>query len=249
MTGLKTLDDNAAAAQAAEAAAKAVQPPAGGAIAEAAGGAAAPANPALAALMAERDAAVTRADTAEGDYLAQSDKLAEANAALVKFKAELAELTAAADKGLATITKLEAQVVALGAAPAEPEPTIEIKRPKPGKVLKLPEEGKRAKGDDVLGGLDAGGLLVLVLVDDNARVQSYAARVGGADLFAAQGGGLLFTGAIDLMPDLPPVEMRAAVVLDIDGKVLSSCRLGALLLGGGGLSAMIPGNSLRFEFD
>lgn len=254
MAGLKTLKDTAP--EVAEAAAAADKSEAEGSpstgFAQADRGAV-PADPApaIAALTAERDAALTRADKIETDYLVQSDKLAEVNAALEKAKNDNAEYATDTDKMRGTIAKLEAQIAALCAAPAPaPAPVdVSIKRPKVGKELKLPEEGKRAKAEAVHSVLAAGAQLVMVLADDNGKVQPYPAQVGGTNMFTAHGTGLLFAGAIDLAPERDAVEMRFAVLLDVDGKVLAACRLGAMLLGGGGLSAMIPGNNLRFEFD
>ena len=260
MAGLKTLDDTAKAAEAAAAAPDAAAQDAAvndaqEALEVAAEDVAAPEpaaeakDTALAALRVERDAALARADQAETDYLVQSDKLASANAELAKLAGQIKDRDAADDTAKATITKLEAQIIALGATPPAPPAELAIKRPKVGKELKLPEEGKRAKAADVLGLLGDGELLMVVLADDNARVQPFPAQVGGADLFTASGAGLLFAGAIELNQDAEATVMRHAVLMDAQGKVLSSCRLGALLLGGGGLSAMIPGNSLRFDFD
>ena len=212
-----------------------------------------PLDPAVVAMRAERDAAFARADTAETDYLVQSDHLAAANAARVKAEGELKAALEALDSANATKASLGAQLAALGAAPPPAPPETKIKRPKVGAVLKLPEEGARAKGAAVVAALEAGGALVMVLADDAGAVQPFAAQVGWQEMFLVHSPDarptVLFAPNLELTAAMERIALRYVVLLDGHGKVLSSCRLGALLIGGGGLSALIPGNSLRFEFE
>jgi len=257
MAGLKVIDEGADAAAAAKdageqgaeqaAATDATTQGTEQAAAEGDGGVSAAEDPAVAALREERDAALARAEKAEADYLAQSDELAKANAALFAAKDE----NATGDEDKARIAELEAQIAAMQAAqPTPPAPVdVDIKYPKVGKALKIPEEGKRATAADVANLLAAGDVLVMVLTDSNGKVQDYAPQVGGPGLFIARDTGLMFGADIDLKPEMPRIELRFAVLLDAAGKVLSSCRLGALLIGGDGLSAMIPANNLRFDFE
>ena len=187
-------------------------------------------------------------DAAQEEYLAQSDKLAAANAANASLQDDLKDRDAQILALTATIAQRDAQIAALGAAPPTPVAEAAIKLPKLGKVLKVPEEDGFAKWTDVLASLDDGALAVVVLADDNGVVQPFAPVVGGKALFTTQGDALLYAPLIALEPESDLVTMRFAVLLDAGGKVLSVCRLGALLIGGGGLSAMIPGNNLRFAF-
>lgn len=260
MAGLKTLDDTAAATAAAAAAAAAVQDAAVNEAQEALEAAAegadaaelADAEAALAALTAERDAAIERGDSLETDYLAQSDKLAAANAALAKAAGDLKEALETIDQVTGAKAQVEAQLAALGVAPPKPVRAVKIKRPEPGKALELPDESARAKGEDVAAALLDGEVLVLVLLDDAGRVQPYPAQVGGAELFTLHSPEIdpyvLFCAAIELRADMAHIEVRQAVLLDAKGTVLSSCRFGALLIGGGGNTALIPGNGLAFRF-
>lgn len=256
MGGLKTLKDAAPAAGAEQVAvadrddaAEAEAGPEAVDLAAAPAAGDAPVDPAIAALTTERDAAVARADQLETDYLAQSDILAEVNGKLFKAEGSLSEIAAAADTAQATIARLEAQIVALGAAPPAAPVEVLIKRPKPGKELKLPEAGNRAKAAAIQGLLADGALLMVVLVDDSGLVQPWPAAVGSAEMFTAAGERLLFAPAIALAPEMPAIEIRHVVLLDAAGKVLSACRYGALVLGGGGLSAMLASNTVLFEFD
>ncbi|WP_226018114.1 hypothetical protein [Novosphingobium sp. FKTRR1] len=203
----------------------------------------------IAAASAVASEARARADAVEAEYLAQSDKLATANATIASLRDKLSERDAALDNAQAAIAQRDAQIAALGASPIAPVAEVVIERPKVGKALKLPEDGERAAAADVMASLDAGGVVVMVLADDGAVVQPYPPAIGGKGLFTVHGSGLLYSGTIDLNPEIEQVTVRYAVLLDSAGKVLSTCRLGALLIGGAGLSAMIPGNNLRFDFD
>ncbi|WP_298164566.1 hypothetical protein [Novosphingobium sp.] len=202
----------------------------------------------IAVAQAAASDALARVDDVQAEYLAQSDKLAAANAQVASLTDDLKDREARIDALTATLAQRDAQIAALGAAPPAPVAETTIKRPKVGKALKLPEEGEYAKWGDVSDLLDAGDLTVLVLADDNGVVQPYPAVIGGKALFTPQASSLLFGGMIQLEPEMDQVTLRFAVLLDAGGKVLSVCRLGALLIGGGGLSAMIPGNNLRFSF-
>ncbi len=208
----------------------------------------APVNDPVALLTGEVEAAKSALDAAQAEYLAQSDKLAAANSQVASLTDDLKDREARIDALTATLAQRDAQIAALGAAPPAPVAEATIKRPKVGTALELPEEDDYAKWGDVAGLLDEGELVVLVLADDNGVVQPYPAVIGGKALFTAQAGSLLYGGMIQLEPEMDQVTLRFAVLLDAGGKVLSVCRLGALLIGGGGLSAMIPGNNLRFNF-
>ena len=197
----------------------------------------------------ELEIAIARADRVDSEYLAQSDKLAAANATIARLNDDIKERDLALDKAMGDLAARDAQIAALGARPAPLEPTPAIKRPKVGKVLKLPEEDKFAPAREVMAALDAGEVLVMVLADDNGVVQPFPAVVGGKSMFTVRDSGLLYAAEIDLAPEIELVTVRHAVLLDADGKVLSACRFGALLIGGGGLSARIPGNNVRFNFD
>lgn len=100
----------------------------------------------------------------------------------------------------------------------------------------------------MLADLDAGELAQVVLTDDSDLVQPYGPAIGGKAMFTVKDSALLFAPQIALEPEMEAVTVRHAVLLSGDGKVLSTCRFGALLIGGGGNSAAIPGNNVRFAF-
>lgn len=215
----------------------------------------APAQPAppaddgpIAEAQAAATAALERADRAEADFLAQSDKLAAANARIASLQEDLKAGQNTIDQLTATIAQRDAQIAVLGIAAPAPAIVTSIARPEPGEVLKLPEDGASAKWSEVSNALDQGAVLVLVLVNDSGAVQPFPAIIGGKALFTVQGNTLLYAGVIDLAPETALATVRHAVLLNDKGNVLSTCRLGALLIGGGGNSALIPGNNLRFAF-
>jgi hypothetical protein len=190
-------------------------------------------------LIADINAALVSADVMgdEGDTKA-------ALTALIASRAELQdEITALKDKSAQASSDAGAQEAHVPAVAAT------IKAPKPGKVLKLPEEGARAKADAVAADLDGGAALGLVLTDDDGRVQPFPAQVGGRDIFLLTGGPgearILFGPPLSLGADLPPCTVRHAVLIDESGGVLSSCRFSADLIGGNGFSALIPGNNIQ----
>lgn len=200
------------------------------------------------ALEAEVQRVTAALEAAHAEFLDQSDKLAAANAEIASLEADVGEKQAEIDRLTATVAQRDAQIAAMGSVPP-PEPAeAGIFRVRAGDALTLPEDGAHAKWGDVLDSLDAGGLVQVALVGDAGIVQPWGPMVGGKALFAVRERGLLYAGAIDLLPELPEVTVRHAVLLDDKGDVLSTCRLGALLIGGGGNSALIPGNNLRFEF-
>lgn len=187
-------------------------------------------------------------DAAHAEYLAQSDKLAAANAQVVSLTEDLKDRDAQIDALTKTVAERDAQIAALNAAPPPPAAEATIKRPKVGKALKLPDEDQFAKWADVLADLDDGELLQVVLTDDSDLVQPFGPAIGGKAMFTVKESALLFAPQIALEPEMQAVTVRRAVLLDADGKVLSTCRFGALLIGGGGNSAAIPGNNVRFAF-
>lgn len=218
---------------------------------------------AVADLKAQRDAALQRADQAQQDAFAAHERADKAEAevkalvgapvtpdpALAEKDKAIAELTAERDRGLARVAELEALLADEGAVVTAQGDAPDVKRPRPGKVLTIPPEGKRATFSMASAWLADGGLTVVVLTDDRGAVQPYPALVGGQSLFTTVPSGLTCNAPIELTAEMERMEVRHAVLLASDGTVLTACRLGALLLGGGGLSALIPANNLLFTFD
>lgn len=202
----------------------------------------------LQASAAALETAHAKIDEVRGEFLDQSDKLAAANAQVVSLTEDLKDRDAQIDALTKTVAERDAQIAALNAAPPPPAAEATIKRPEVGNALKLPEEGQFAKWADVLADLDAGELAQVVLTDDSDLVQPYGPAIGGKAMFTVKDSALLFAPQIALEPEMEAVTVRHAVLLDAGGKVLSTCRFGALLIGGGGNSAAIPGNNVRFAF-
>ena len=212
-----------------------------------------PLDPAVAAMREERDAAVLRGDQLEADYLAQSDKLAAANAALAASGDAHREALNEAERLAGLLAEREAALAKLGAPTPKVPKAVKWKLPKPGTVVAVPDEGERATSAEVTALFEDGAALALLLLGDDSAVQPFPAQLGGAEKFLLQspeaGATVLFAVAIELTAELPFIAVRHAVLLDAGGAVLSSCRLGAVLIGGGGNTALIPANNLRFEFE
>ncbi len=192
------------------------------------------------------DRAHATIDRMQGEYLAQSDRLAAVNARAASLEDEVTAKQGEIDALTKAVAERDAQIAALGSAPPPVPAEYAVHRPAAGDVLKGLDDFTPT--EDAIAYLDAGELLVMVLADDNGVVQPFAPAIGGKAMFTPHGGSLLYAPLIMLEPELPLVSVRYAVLLDDDGNVLSVCRLGAVLIGGGGLSAMIPGNNLRFNF-